>query len=127
MDAKFLWLSLISGYIVAVSVGLFAFIIVYKIYTGRINIEKMLCEKNGDASLSRFQFLIFTFVISMGFLLLTVGNLSQHTFAFPQVPPGVWALLGISGGSYAVSKGIQKKAETDVEKSRTGNPGWPTG
>ena len=127
MNTKFLWLALIGGYIVAIAVGLFALIIVYKIYTGKINIEKMLCEKNGDASLSRFQFLIFTFVISMSLLLLVVKNLSSGTISFPDVPPGVWALLGISGGSYTVSKSIQKKAETEVEKTKTGKPGWPAG
>ena len=127
MDTNFLWLALIGGYIVAIAVGLFALIIVYKIYTGNINIEKMLCEKNGDASLSRFQFLIFTFVIAMSLLLLVIKNISCGTVAFPEVPAGVWALLGISGGSYAVSKGIQKKAETDTDKKKVGKPGWPTG
>ena len=126
VDTRFLWLALIGGYIVAVAVGLFALIIVYNIYTGKINIEKMLCEKNGDASLSRFQFLIFTFVIAMSLLLLVIANLSKGTITFPGVPAGVWALLGISGGSYTVSKGIQKKAETEAEKGTTGKPGWPT-
>ena len=127
MNTKFLWLALIGGYIIAIAVGLFALIIIYKIYTGKINIEKMLCEKNGDASLSRSQFLIFTFVIAMSLLLLVIKNLAGGTIAFSDVPPGVWALLGISGGSYAVSKGIQKKAETEVEKNKAGKPGWPTG
>lgn len=127
MNSKFLWLALIGGYIVAITVGLFALIIVFKIYTGQINIEKIICEKNGDASLSRFQFLIFTFVIAMSLLLLVIKNISCGTVSFPDVPPGVWALLGISGGSYAVSKGIQKKAETEIDRVKTGKKGWPAG
>ena len=63
---------------------------------------------SGKASLSRFQFLIFTFVIAMSFILIVVGN---SPLAFPEVPSGVFALLGVSGGSYVVSKAIQKSGE----------------
>ena len=128
MNCKFMWLALISGYIVAIIVGVYGLLIAYKILMGDINLAKMLCEKNGEASLSRFQFLIFTFVIAMSLLLLVIANISVGEINFPDVPTGIWALLGISGGSYVVSKGIQKKTESDVEKKKgSGNQGLPAG
>ena len=55
--------------------------------------------------MSRFQFLVFTFVVAISFILITVSN---NQLKFPDIPPTVLALLGISAGSYIVSKGIQK-------------------
>jgi hypothetical protein len=60
-------------------------------------------ERLGEpkASLSRFQFLIFTFVIAGLYLLLCIeaGTLIE-------IPGNVLALLGISGGTYVVSKTV---------------------
>jgi len=80
------------------------------IVTGRIKLEKLLGDKNGDASLSRFQFLVFTFVIGFSFLYLVV---SQEGVRFPDIPGGVLTLLGISGSSYLVSKGIDGQTPDD--------------
>ena len=55
------------------------------------------------ASMSRFQFLIFTFVIAGLFLLLSI-----EAGTFVDIPPNVLALLGISGGTYVVSKAANK-------------------
>ena len=75
----------------------------------------------GKASLSRFQFLVFTFVIAMSFVLIVVGG---PTLRFPDVPNGVFALLGVSGASYVVSKGIQKGgAKDDRSSTSTEKPG----
>lgn len=68
--------------------------------------------------MSRFQLLIFTFVIAMSLFLMVANNMK-----FPEIPNGVWALLGISGGSYVVSKGIQCNSEEEekkIEASRSG-------
>lgn len=35
---------------------------------------------------------------------------------FPEVPGSVWTLLGISGGSYLISKGIQCKSEEEEKR-----------
>ena len=96
-------LTLVAGWIIVVFVGLLALLILWKIHRDKIDLAFLISEENGQASLSRFQFLIFTFVIAMSFFLITV-----HTNTLPMVPEGVWALLGISGGSYVISKGIQK-------------------
>jgi hypothetical protein len=75
-----------------------------------IDLEKLISEENGDASMSRFQLLIFTLVISLSLLLTIVSN---KPFAFPkEIPNQILALLGISGGSYVLSKAVQSAKET---------------
>ena len=79
--------------------------IIYYIWTRKINLDRLISEPTGDASMSRFQLLIFTFVIAASFFLIVA---SGKTPSFPSdVPRGVLLLLGISSSSYLVSKGIQ--------------------
>jgi len=106
-------LTLAIGWTFTVFIGLLGLTILYYIITGKINLENIISEPNGHASLSRFQFLVFTFVISMSFFLIVAAQSS-----FPDVPAGVFALLGISGGSYVVSKGIQTNRDIQLEKEK---------
>ena len=64
----------------------------------------------GKASLSRFQFLIFTFVVAGLFLMLSI-----ETGTFVEIPDNVLVLLGISGGGFIVSKAV------GLPGQRTGN------
>ncbi len=98
--------------------------IVWLIAARKIDLSRLISEPNGDASMSRFQLLIFTFVIALSFFLVVLGNGSAdgrdpncHSCpAFPtQVPGSVLALLGISASSYLVSKGIQFSSPQGVE------------
>jgi len=99
------------GCVVALLIFLLGIAVIVQMFDGRINLSKLVSEENGVASLSRFQFLIFTFVISMSLLLMVVAQIkTTGTLSFPNLN-NVWALLGISGGSYVVSKGIQKNFE----------------
>jgi hypothetical protein len=116
------------GWILAIFFAAAGAIILWKMWQNKINLEFLISEPSGHASLSRFQFLVFTFVIAMGLFLIT---LRQSPLSFPDVPPTVLALLGISAGSYVVSKGIQVQRDTrmaetnaDVEKvvAQTGLP-----
>lgn len=95
-------LTLAIGFGLMVLIFLYGLMILLEIANGRIDIRLLLSESTGGASMSRFQLLIFTFVISLSFFLL-VAKSKQ----FPNVPPDVLALLGISASTYAVSKGIQ--------------------
>jgi hypothetical protein len=89
----------------------FAAAVLWQIGTGAIQLVGLISEppdpndpkKLGKASLSRFQFLIFTFVIAGLFLMLCI-----ETGAFVDIPTNVLALLGISGGSYVVSKAVEQ-------------------
>ena len=108
---------------------LFGFMILAGIASGKIDISRILEEKvsadaqtPGGASMSRFQLLIFTFVIAISFFLIVV-----NTHKFPEsISPQVLTLLGISASTYAVSKGIQAStvtgngSETPTIKSTTG-------
>jgi len=108
-------LALIAGYVVVVFIGLLAIAIIWLIAKGKIDLRLLVSEKDGPASLSRFQFLMFTFVIGMCLLVLTL-----ESGEFPKVTPEILGLLGISGGSYVVSKGIQKTQDEAKTSQRAG-------
>jgi hypothetical protein len=105
---------------------LFGFVILAAIASGKIDITELLEEETGGASTSRFQLLIFTFVIGLSFVLIVACNCK-----FPDVPTNVLALLGISASTYGVSKGIQagaKNGSSDTKPSGTAiNDGASTG
>lgn len=106
--------SLIFGWSLAIFVAAVELILLVLILTGRINLAGLLTEENGKASLSRFQFLLFTFVVATSFFLIVVGSEPPK---FPsEIPSEIFVLLGISGGSYVISKGIQKNYEIEVQK-----------
>src|SRR3989442_1017146 len=94
-----------AGIVVVVFSGALGLTILVFIWLRRISLDRLLSEPNGDASLSRLQFLIFTFVIAFSFFLIVVGHAPPE---FPSVfPAEVLTLLGISGSSFLVSKAIQ--------------------
>jgi len=89
----------------AVFIGAVEFIILWRIWTNRIDLTYLVAEDDGQASLSRFQMLFFTFVIGS---ILAVISLCGDKPDFPKAfPVEILGLLGISGGSYVLSKGIQ--------------------
>jgi len=117
-------LEMVIGYLVCGVVGLFALAILWLILKGEINLDLLISEKTGEASMSRFQLLIFTFVIGLSFFLIVVANSGLHAgpaakTGLPDVPGGVLALLGISATSYTVSKAIQANLPN---KPAAGNP-----
>ncbi len=104
-------LTLAIGYGALLLVFLFGAIVLTNMATGKIKLDELLDEESGGASMSRFQLLIFTFVISLSFFLL-VAKSNQ----FPQIPGEVLTLLGISGTTYAVGKGIQAGFQRSAEE-----------
>src|SRR5215471_5771905 len=106
-DPNFHLLALVMGWIITVLIAAFALAIIYKMIRGDINLMYLISGTDGDASLSRFQFLIFTFVIALGLFLII---LSASPPSFPVIPGGILALLGISGGSYVTSKAVDANA-----------------
>jgi hypothetical protein len=79
--------------------------VLWKIYRGEISLVGLVSEpppgpgERSKASLSRFQFLLFTFVIAGLYLLLSI-----EAGTFVDIPTNVLMLLGISSGSYVVAK-----------------------
>jgi len=95
-------------------VGLLGATILVWIWTGRINLNRVISEPNGDASLSRLQFLIFTFVIATSLFLVVASQ--PNGPGFTEIPQGVFMLLGISGSSYLVSKSIQFSSDEGIKE-----------
>src|SRR5262249_33429806 len=106
-------LTLVVGWTLCIFIILLGLAIVWHIVNGRIDLSRLISEPNGDASMSRFQLLIFTFVIALSLFLVIIGDASEAP-QFPAIPGGILALLGISGSSYLVSKGIQFSAPEGV-------------
>jgi uncharacterized BrkB/YihY/UPF0761 family membrane protein len=104
-------IATICGYVVCGFIGLLAGTIVWFIWTNKIDLTELLNEATGTASLSRFQLLIFTFVIAVSLFYLVEKNPNS---AFPVIPQGVLTLLGISASTYAVGKGISYSRDEGV-------------
>jgi hypothetical protein len=103
--------STILQWIVVGFLALVGIVIVYKMLRGNIDLDALINEPDGKASLSRFQLLLFTFAI--------VGIYVALCFQegeFIEIPNGVLGLLGISGGSYVLSKGIQMQGGNGAPK-----------
>lgn len=108
-----------SALIIVILAG-FAGAVLGKIITNEIDLKYLISEDNGNASMSRFQFLLFTFVIAASYFLYVTGMVTKVNFdalatagkpiLLPNIPSGVLGLIGISGASYVVAKGIQKSA-----------------
>jgi hypothetical protein len=108
-------LVLVIGWILTIFLGILAFVILWKIVTNEISLRYLISDEQGFASLSRFQFLVFTFVIAMTLFYLIIAHKE-----FPNIPNQILALLGISAGSFAVAKGIQ--TSRDVEMTKADHP-----
>lgn len=104
-----------ASWVVLGFLALLGLVLIYYIYTEKINLTRLISEPTGDASMSRFQFLIFTFVIAASLFLIIAS--AKPTPQFPtEIPQGVLILLGISSSSYLVSKGIQFSSDEGVKE-----------
>ena len=113
----------LCGYIACLFLAALAGTIIVFIWIGKIDLTYLVSETNHEASMSRFQLLIFTFVVAIGMFEL-IERLQPP--GFPTIPDGVLTLLGISASTYAVGKGIQysrpetlqpKTAPDDVKRA----------
>lgn len=120
-------LGLAIGWILTLLIGLLGALVVLKILTGQIDLKHLINDELGHASLSRFQFLIFTFVIAMSLFFIIASKTPPD---YPQnIPNQILVLLGISGGSYVVSKGIQSSRDQGLQATGNGTqpPATPVG
>jgi hypothetical protein len=118
------WISVITASALMILIVTFALVVAWKLLKGPphgIDIRYLLAEpadptatrpvgeppEEPKASISRFQFLIFTFVIAGVYLVLCL-----ESGRFVDIPQNVILLLGVSGTSYAASKGIKAAADT---------------
>ena len=109
-------LTLLVGYGTLILIFFYGLMVLLEIAQGRIDLSELLSEagpdgrKSGHASLSRFQLMIFTFVIALSLFLITVSKNDFPT----KIPPEILTLLGISASTYAVSKGIQASSTSSA-------------
>lgn len=104
-------LSLFFGFGFFSIMGLLCLMLLYKMWTNQIDLSTLLNEANGDASMSRFQLLVFSLVVSVGLYLYMLNHL-----ALPDVPQSILTLLGISASTYAAGKGISFSRPEGVTK-----------
>jgi hypothetical protein len=103
-------LVVVTGYAMLILIFFFGLLVLIAMATNQINLSKLISEPTGDASMSRFQLLIFTFVISLSLFMITIGHKDakdNDAPEFPNIPNQILTLLGISATTYGVSKGIQ--------------------
>ena len=102
------WVSTLAAWVALGFLGLVGVAILYYVFTGKIDLSGLISEPSGDASMSRFQLLVFTFVIAAS-LFLIIASATPPAFP-PNIPNGILVLLGISSSSYLVSKSIQQSS-----------------
>ena len=103
--------------------GALCLLLLVKMWRNQINLSTLLEGENGNASIARFQLLVFSLVVAVGIFLyiLEYKNL-------PDIPPSVLTLLGISASTYATGKGIQfSRPEGLMQKGTIPPPVVPPG
>jgi hypothetical protein len=122
-------LTMSIGYGLLTLSFLFGMVIIVEIIRGNIDLSGLLSEKTDQgmkASMSRFQLLVFTFVIGLSLFLLVTASVDPKdpkAGKFPDIPANVLALLGISASTYGVSKGIQAGSKNGGTPPAGGAPG----
>ena len=119
MNGILLWLGI--GFLLIM--GALCLLLLVKMWNNEINLSTLLEGENGNASIARFQLLVFSLVVAVGIFLyiLEYKNL-------PDIPNSVLTLLGISASTYAAGKGIQfSRPEGLMQKGTVPPPTVPPG
>src|SRR4029077_18320672 len=85
-------LTVAIGYGVLILLFFLGLIVLFAMASGRIDLSLLLSESGGGASMSRFQLLIFTFLIAFSLFLMIVS--SGSPMKFPAIPSEILTLLG---------------------------------
>jgi len=97
--------------------GLLCLMLLIKMWRNEINLCSLIEEANGQASMSRFQLLVFSLVVAVGVFLSIL-----HTLTLPDIPNSILILLGISASTYATGKAITfSRVEGLVKQPGTGS------
>lgn len=96
-------LKVITGYLILILVFFYGLMVLIAMVTKTIDLKYLVSEADGSASMSRFQLLIFTFVIALSLFMIVVGSTPPK---FPEVPTAILTLLGISATTYAAGKAL---------------------
>jgi len=122
-------LKIVLSYEILILTFFYGLMVLLYMAAGEIDLSMLLSEPKGTdaqgnplygASMSRFQLLIFTFVIALSLLLIIIANGATN---FPAIPSEILVLLGISASTYAVGKGIQSSGSGSGGNGGGGNGG----
>lgn len=113
-------LVVVTGYAMLILIFFFGLVVLIAMATDQIDLSKLISEPTGDASMSRFQLLIFTFVIGLSLFMIIIGQ--KDGPKFPEIPNQILGLLGISATTYGVSKGIQFSQPEGVKRPEPKDP-----
>lgn len=114
-------LKIVLTYEILILTFFYGIMVLLYMAAGEIDLTMLLCEPKGNdkagnpiygASMSRFQLLIFIFVIALSLVLITVATGAKK---FPAIPSEILVLLGISASTYAVGKGIQSSSSAAAD------------
>jgi len=108
--------------IALLSVGGLAFAILWAVFTHRIDLKYLISDGEGSASMSRFQLLIFTFVVASSILYFVSR---PDATGFPEIPGSVLTLLGISGTSFLVGKSLDSPGASSADPKPSEGDGDP--
>ena len=111
LEAVRQWLELFAEFGFFLIMGLLCLMLLDKMWRDKINLSTLLKEANGDASMSRFQLLVFSLVVAVGMYLYMINNSE-----LPKVDQSILTLLGISASTYAAGKGISFSRKEGVTK-----------
>ena len=132
--------AIVFGYVAVLTLSLMATVVIFRMATNEIDMTWLIADDKSRASLSRFQMLLFTFVIAALYFVYSLfsirsgacpvpapaelpagltdplaaykaGMAAAAGCSLPEIPGSVLGLLGISGGSYLLSKAIQVNAD----------------
>jgi hypothetical protein len=118
---KVVYLLLPIGIAFMIIMGLLCLMLLIKMWRNEINLCSLIEEANGQASMSRFQLLVFTLVVAVGVFLSIL-----HTLTLPEIPNSILILLGISASTYATGKAITfSRPEGLLKQPGTGSPPPP--
>jgi uncharacterized membrane protein YgcG len=126
-------LKVVLSYEILILTFFYGFMVLLYMAAGEIDLSALLSEPKGTdaqgnqlygASMSRFQLLIFTFVIALSLLSIIIANGATK---FPAIPSEILVLLGISASTYAVGKGIQSSASGGGSNGGGGTAGGAGG
>ncbi len=122
-------LKVVLSYEILILTFFYGLMVLLYMAAGEIDLSMLLSEPKGPdaqgnplygASMSRFQLLIFTFVIALSLLLIIIANGGTK---FPAIPSEILVLLGISASTYAVGKGIQSSGNGGAPSGKAPTPG----
>jgi hypothetical protein len=109
------WLAAGAGLVLLI----LALTLAYRIITGSIDVTTLLSDGvSGQASTSRFQLMVFTFMVAFSYLIFLLHSLATPGGTMPEIPWSLLALVGVSAATYAAGKKLDETAPPSTEPAK---------